>query len=155
LIDKQKAGTRNETSIFAAFDIVPSLLAIAGVKPMDPIDFDGEDVSSTLLGKSEASRSKPIFWRRPPDRKTASDKLPERLPDLAMRDGNWKFLCDYDGSRPQLYDLSKDQAETTNLASQHPDRVNLMSHAVLSWHGALPPDNGPALGALKASTKSK
>lgn len=155
LIDKQKAGTRNETSIFAAFDIVPSLLAIAGVKPMDPIDFDGEDVSPTLLGKSEVSRSKPIFWRRPPDRKTASDKLPERLPDLAMRDGNWKFLCEYDGSRPQLYDLSKDQAETTNLASQHPDRVNLMSHAVLSWHGTLPPDNGPALGALKPSTKRK
>lgn len=155
LIDKQKSGTRNETSIFAAFDIVPSLLTIAGVKPTTQIEFDGEDVSPVLLGRSDASRTKPIFWRRPPDRKTASDKLPEHLPDLAMRDGNWKFLCDYDGSKPQLYDLSKDQSETTNLASQHPDRVNLMSHAVLSWHGSLPPDNGPALGAVKPSAKMK
>ena len=121
-IDKAKAGTVNTTSIFAAFDIAPSLLSIAKIEAKD-IVFDGENIAPALLGQKDVSRAAPIFWRRPPDRKTVSDKLPERLPDLAMRDGNWKLLCDYDGTKPQLYDLAKDRAETTNLAAQHTERV--------------------------------
>ncbi len=74
-----------------------------------------------------------------------------------MREGNWKLLCDYDGTKPQLYDLAKDRAETTNLAAQHTERVAAMSKALLTWHQSMPPDNGPALGAqeLKPEAKQK
>lgn len=157
LIDKMKAGSVNTKSIFAAFDLAPSLLSIAKIEAKD-IAFDGENIAPALLGKNEVSRRAPIFWRRPPDRKTASDKLPERLPDLAMREGSWKLLCDYDGSKPQLYDLAKDCGETMNLATQHPDIVSRMSQSLLAWHQSMPPDNGPALGALqpkKAKKKKK
>ncbi len=154
LIDKAKAGSVNTTSIFAAFDLAPSLLSIAKIEAKD-IAFDGEDISSALLGQNDASRAAPIFWRRPPDRKTVSDKLPERLPDLAMRDGNWKLLCDYDGTKPQLYDLAKDRAETTNLTPQHPEIVSRMTQALLAWHQSMPHDNGPALGAQEAKPKDK
>lgn len=147
LIDPRKAGTHNETSVFAAFDLVPSILALAGVRAPEDTKFDGEDLAPVLIGRSTASRSAPICWRRPPDRKTASRELPERLPDLAMREGPWKLLCDYDGSHPQLYDLSRDRGETTNLAARHPDVVRRMSTGLLTWHQSMPPDNGPALGA--------
>jgi len=154
LIDKAKAGTVNTTSIFAAFDLAPSLLSIAKIEAKD-IAFDGENIALALLGQKDVSRTAPIFWRRPPDRKTASPALPERLPDLAMRDGNWKLLCDYDGTKPQLYDLAKDRAETTNLAAQHTERVAGMRKALLAWHQSMPPDNGPALGAQEAKPKDK
>ena len=108
---------------------------------------DGENVAPVLLGKSEASRGAPIFWRRPPDRKTASPSLPERLPDLAMREGSWKLLCEYDGTKPQLYDLSRDRGETNNVASANAGVVERMTRALLAWHQSMPPDNGPALGA--------
>ncbi len=150
LIDSREAGTRNETSILAAIDLLPSMLSIAGAGIPKDAGLDGENMAAVLLGKSTASREKPIFWRRPPDRKTATDLMTELLPDLAMRDGNWKFLCEYDGSHPQLYDLAKDQGERDNVAGQHADVVNLMSHAVLSWHQGLPADNGPALGSERA-----
>jgi hypothetical protein len=68
------------------------------------------------------------------------------LPDLAMRDGAWKLLCDYDGSQPQLYDLAKDRGETTNLAAQQPDVVSRLTPRLLEWHRSMPSDNGPALG---------
>lgn len=56
MIDKQKAGTRNQTFIFAAFGIIPSLLTIASVKPTIIIDFDGKDVSChTLLSWHESA----------------------------------------------------------------------------------------------------
>jgi uncharacterized sulfatase len=145
LIDKAQAGSVNTQSVFAAFDLAPSLLAIAGIEAGETA-FDGENIAPALLGQKELSRQKPIFWRRPPDRKTAAPNLPERLPDLAMREGHWKLLCEYDGSKPQLYDLSKDRSETTNIADQHSQVVSRMREAVVSWHQSLPPDNGPALG---------
>jgi len=144
---KETAGTENPTSIFAAFDLAPSLLSLAGVPQPKEARFDGENLAPILLGKSTASRTAPIFWRRPPDRKTTSPALPERLPDLAVREGNWKLLCEYDGSQGQLYDLAKDRGETTNVAGEHRDIVERLTKAVLAWHQALPADNGPALGA--------
>ncbi len=154
LIEKNKAGTSNETSVFAAFDLVPSLLSIAKIESAG-IAFDGENIAPVLLGQSTTSRTAPIFWRRPPDRKTASATLTERLPDLAMRDGSWKLLCEYDGTKPQLYDLAQDRAETKNLAAQYPDIVSRMTKSLLAWHQALPPDNGPALGEEKPKGKGK
>jgi uncharacterized sulfatase len=147
-VEKAKAGSVNATSIFAAFDLAPSLLSIAGIEAKE-IAFDGENIAPALLGKNEVSRAAPIFWRRPPDRKTVSEKLKERLPDLAMREGHWKLLCEYDGTQPQLYDLANDRGETTNLATQHADIVERMSKALLAWHASMPADNGPALGAVK------
>jgi arylsulfatase A-like enzyme len=134
----------NDGSVCAAMDLVPSVLALAGLRP--GTELDGENMAEVLLGRSGASRAKPLFWRRPPDRKTATAKLVELLPDLAMRDGRWKLLCDFDGSLPQLYDLAEDAGERKNLASAEPERVREMTGRLLEWHGGMPPDGGPALG---------
>jgi len=155
LIERSKAGSKNETSVFAAFDLAPSLLAIANIARPAAVAFDGENLAPVLLGQSTASRSAPIFWRRPPDRKTISPALPERLPDLAVREGDWKFLCEYDGSKPQLYNLATDRGETANLATQHPGIVARLTNAVLTWHDSMPPDNGPALGAEQAKANGQ
>ena len=42
-------------------------------------------------------RKEPIFFRRPPDRDSFFGV--KNLPDLAVRSGKWKLLCEYDGSR--------------------------------------------------------
>ena len=146
LMKKATEGSLNEASVFAAFDLVPSILSIANVATPEGIQFDGQNLAPVLLGQTTDSHSAPLFWRRPPDRKTVNDKLPERLPDLAMREGNWKLLCEYDGSQPQLYDLSKDKAETTNLADPMNGMVLKMTKALLEWHRSMPADHGPALG---------
>lgn len=146
-IPASQRGACNETSVLAAFDFAPSLLALAGVPAPSGTAFDGENLSLTLTGRSDQSRSTPLFWRRPPDRKRVSPQIPEALPDLAVREGNWKLLCDYDGSQAQLYDLARDPGETTNLASHQPERTARLTNALLAWHRSLPPDQGPALGA--------
>jgi uncharacterized sulfatase len=151
LLAKEKAGTKNTSSVFAAFDLAPSLLGIAGITAPAEVKFDGENLAPVLLGKSAASRTAPLFWRRPPDRKTAYGSGP--LPDLAVRDGDWKLLCDYDGSQPQLYNLAADRAETKNLVAQHPDIVARLTKSLLAWHQSMPPDNGPELGAQAPAPK--
>ncbi|SKB03107.1 uncharacterized sulfatase [Prosthecobacter debontii] len=145
LIKADQVGSHNESSVFAAFDLVPSLLKLAGIAVPQSITFDGEDISPALLGEKNVSRSAVLCWRRPPDRKSwPSMSLPDQ-PDLAIRDGNWKLLCSYQGQNPQLYDLVKDRGETTNLAANHPEIVEKLVKAVTAWHQSMPPDNGPQL----------
>lgn len=154
LIDQSKAGSQNEKSVFAAFDLAPSLLSIAKIDAKE-VAFDGENISPALLGKEEVSRSAPIFWRRPPDRKRWPTNGPEPLPDLSMREGNWKFLCEYDGSKPKLYDMAYDRSEVTNLAKKNPEVVARMTEAVLAWNKSMPQDNGLALGKEQPEGKGK
>lgn len=138
--DPKKPGTANRTSHFSTIDLAPTLLTIAGVSAPAGTDFDGVSMRETLLGHSEASRARPLFFRRPPDR--ASFSGDDNLPDLAVRDGRWKLLCTYEGSAPQLYDLEADPSEKTNLAATQPDETARLTSAVLAWHRSLPGDNG-------------
>ncbi|MEN6496017.1 MAG: sulfatase-like hydrolase/transferase [Thermoguttaceae bacterium] len=141
LIPAAKAGQFDESSVIAAIDLVPTLLAIAGVESPREVVFDGENLASPILGKAAGSRRAPLFFRRPPDR---PGEQGQDLPDLAVRDGDWKLLCEYDGSHAELYDLAQDRGETSNLAAQHPEVVERLTAAVLAWHRSLPSDNGPA-----------
>nr|WP_265596385.1 sulfatase-like hydrolase/transferase [Verrucomicrobium sp. BvORR106] len=133
LMASGKAGTKNDVSVFAAMDIAPSLLGLVGVD-RGSVPFDGEDLSGVLVGKSDASRQAPIFWSRPPDRKTLGPKNKEPLPDLAMREGSWKLLCDNDGSQARLYDLSADPGEVKDLSAEKGDLVQRMKTALVAWH---------------------
>ncbi len=155
LIAEEKRGSHNESSVFAAFDLVPSLLAISGAKPPVDVTFDGEDVSDALVGRSAASRKAPIHWRRPPDRKNSPPALPDPQPDLAVRDGNWKLLCNYDGSQTELYDLASDRSETTNLATKQPEIAARLAAAAVAWHRSMPADNGPEIGLSPLSDATK
>jgi uncharacterized sulfatase len=138
--DAKKTGTANRTSHFSTIDIAPTLLAIAGVSAPPGTAFDGVSMRETLLGHSDASRNRPLFFRRPPDR--ASFSGDDNLPDLAVRDGRWKLLCTYDGSSPQLYDLDTDPSEKNNLAGEQPAETARLTAAAVAWHRSLPADNG-------------
>ena len=154
-VSEKVAGTINEQSVLCALDVNRSLYTFAGIAAAQPQGLDGEDVMPTLLGQSKKGRKAPIFWRRPPDRPGRAD---EDNPDLAVRDGKWKYLVNYDGGQPQLYDLNADPSESQNLAETNPDVVRRLHVAVTNWNRELPRDAGDPQwenrirsGALKAS----
>lgn len=135
-INKKVKGTRNRESVFSAIDLKPSLLEFTGTKAPEDSLTDGENMLKTILGKSGASRTAPIFYSRPPDRKSFYGF--ENLPDLAVREGDWKLLCDYDGGRPELYNIVKDPGEHRNLADVHAKRAQSMARKVISWYKSMP-----------------
>ncbi len=139
LIAADAVGTQNDDSIFCSLDLNASLYAIAEVDPPANVQFDGEDLSATLVGRAKQSRTAPIFWRRPPDR-PGTDQRPN--PDLAARDGQWKFYVNHDSGGVQLYDLDNDVSETNNVAAQHPEVVARLQQAVLAWNAEMPADAG-------------
>lgn len=153
LVNPVKAGTVNKTSFLAAIDLPPSLLAITGVAAPNGTVFDGEALPEVLVGKSDASRTTPLFFRRPPDRDDFYGV--KNLPDLAVRDGHWKLLCEYDGTRPELYDLDTDRGETDNVAADHPDIVRRLTAAVVAWHLRMPPDNGAIFLDLQQAARAR
>lgn len=134
LVAAAKRGTVNTTSVFSGIDLAPSLLDLAGVAAPASVRFDGVNLSRTLIGKASATRTPPLFWKRPPDR-PGPPGAP--LPDLAVRDGRWKLLVNADGSRPRLFDLAADPGETKNLAAAHPEVVARLKRAVLAWNDTL------------------
>ena len=135
-IDKQSLGSRNTESVLSAMDLVPSLLSLTGTAKEGKVHYDGENMKETLLGNATASRKAPLFFSRPPDRKSFYGF--ENLPDLAVRSGKWKLLCDYDGSRPQLYDLDTDPGEANNLSETHAEKTRQLTRQVTAWHQGIP-----------------
>jgi arylsulfatase A-like enzyme len=146
LISKENTAKTNTTSVLAGIDVAPSLLKIAHVTQPEGVSFDGEAFDDVLLGASERSRTEPLFFRRPPDRPTHPEE--GNLPDLAVRSGNWKLLCEYDGSKPQLYDLATDPSETTNVASSQTQTVEQLTDDVVQWNKSMPADKGATYTAL-------
>ena len=136
LMKESSCGSINDRSIFSAMDLAPSLLKLTASKPSDKQPTDGENVLSTLLGNSKASRQAPLYFSRPPDRKSFYGF--QNLPDLAVRQGRWKLLCDYDGKRIQLYDITLDPTESKNLASSEPVVSEQLSRDVIQWHHSMP-----------------
>ncbi|GIX05427.1 MAG: N-acetylgalactosamine-6-sulfatase [Planctomycetaceae bacterium] len=140
LMPSEQRGGWNRQSVFSAMDLVPALLTLAEVKPPAGISFDGEDVSDTLLGREAASRQQPLCWRRPPDRRYVGQQGP--LPDLAIREGRWKLMSNYQGEPLALFDLEQDAAETTDVQQMYPEVVSRLRAQVLAWHHSLPADRG-------------
>jgi uncharacterized sulfatase len=145
-VAKNKVGSTNASSFLAAIDLAPSLLQLCNVAVPADIEFDGESLSDVFLGKADRSRSKPVYFRRPPDRPKHNQI--EDLPDLAVRDRNWKLLCEYDGSNPQLYDFESDPSESSNVAERHPEITQRLTKLVVGWNQSMPADKGATYAAL-------
>jgi len=105
--------------------------------------FDGLDRSAVLLGKP-ATSPRTIFWNMAATRTALL--IPKRgpQPDVAMREGDWKFLVYHDGTEGQLYDLKSDPKESMSVVEQHPEIAARMQQQVLAWRKSLPEiDPGP------------
>lgn len=170
LMGEGSAGTTNGEAVLCALDLNRSLYALTNTPLPEGHVLDGEDLLDTILGKSQASRTSPIFYRRPPDRPGFGHGYDEDNPDLAVIDGKWKYLVNLDGGDPQLYDLSADPGETENLATAHPEVAERLQEAVFEWNATMPKDasdptfvpepappggEGPTGGKRKGKGKAK
>ena len=138
-----KTGYVNDQSVFSAIDLVPTLLEMSELPVPQGVSFDGEALSDVLIGKTDESRIAPLYFRRPPDRDSFYGD--NDLPDLGMRQGKWKLLCEFDGSDSELYDLENDLSESKNLAEQNTDILKKMKNKLMAWNQSMPADNGAKL----------
>jgi len=92
-------------------DWAPTLLARAGASA-DELQLDGIDVWPLLSEAAEQPASRTLYWR-----------TPNRS---AIRNGDWKLITDRGHESPELFDLAEDPYEQSDLAAQHPQRVQAL-----------------------------
>lgn len=142
------AGRVDKTSVIAGVDMLPTLLAAAGVAAPEGYQSDGLNVLAAFKGET-FMRTQPLFWEwRGPNAQEAD------WPQLAMRDGFHTLVMNYDGSRTELYDLSKDRAQAHDLSAADPQRTAAMTAALRAWQKTLPVPTPPEPGAAHKKPSS-
>ncbi|MGO1788246.1 MAG: sulfatase-like hydrolase/transferase [Sphingobacterium sp.] len=131
------AGSVDSVSILSALDILPTLAHLVGAD-LRQENLDGEDRSSVLLHGPE-DRIHPLVWEYGRNNDYFSfPKGRNRSPAMALREGQWKFLMNQDGSNIELYNLSEDANENNNLISEESDRAAVFKRQLLDWWESLP-----------------
>jgi arylsulfatase A-like enzyme len=121
----------NEKTVIAAVDLLPTLCKIAGAKLSDAYKIDGEDLSCALLSNQHTARKTPLFWEF--NSKSSANRNSISVFQIAVRQENWKFLINHDGSNPELYDISVDPFEKSNLIDEQPKLAAEFKTKALQW----------------------
>ncbi|OIP04901.1 MAG: hypothetical protein AUJ96_11790 [Armatimonadetes bacterium CG2_30_66_41] len=97
------------TAPLHAVDWMPTLTHLAGYQPPRDLQWDGQDVWPVVTATARPAERTLYF--------------PFVNGKWAIRQGNWKLLCEGTGKAPELYDLAADPNEERDLATDKPDVV--------------------------------
>lgn len=131
-----KGGVVNDNTVITALDLFPSLCKMAGIDvKTNGYQLDGLDMSEALMGKSQV-RKTPMFWEF--GQQFVGQKKPDnayqfRSPNIAVREGNWKLLVNYDGTDVELYNIAKDEKETNNVAEKNKRITSRLKDKAIGW----------------------
>lgn len=125
-----KPGTTTN-HISAQYDLMATLAEINGRKADDT---DGISFLLTLMGQAKnQEQHEYLYW-----------EFSGGGGQYAVRMGNWKGVCfgvsKNQQKRWEIFDLSTDEAETTNIAAQHPELIEKFEHIVSQRTPSLMPE---------------
>lgn len=143
------AGTETD-EITSMFDLLPTFASLGGAELPDKRKIDGMDISPLLLGQLNASGHETFFYYR-------------GLNLQAVRSGPWKLHFGRNVQRPnaarvnpaappiglQLFHLTKDIGETTDVAEKNPDVVQRLTDLAVAMEDDLGrTEEGPGVRPL-------
>ena len=108
------AGT-TVSPIAGGIDLLPTLAALAKIKPVGTLPLDGIDVSPLLFGKREN-------W---PNRTIVSQNLQR----LSVRNQQYRYVEE----KNQLFDMIADPGQYENIAAQKPEVRDLLVRDLENW----------------------
>ena len=121
-------GRRVDTPVIT-LDWLPTFLDAAGGKPGPDAKLDGLSLLPLLKDPAATLPARPLFWR------TNGPEGP-----VAIRDGDWKLVHlrgKKAGSKPELYQLSADVSEESDLAAKHPEKLKELQAKLTAWEATL------------------
>jgi len=106
-------------------DWMPTLLSLAGTKHPAPKQLDGYDITDLLAGKRQNIRPDLFFWHEP-------NFWAHSGPESSIREGKWKLIYFYASQKWELYDLSEDMGEKSDLFSKYPEKAGALAKKLIT-----------------------
>lgn len=107
-----------------SLDVHPTAVAAAGGSIPPEAKLDGVNLLPFVAGRDAARPHESLYWRFGAQ--------------WAIRQGDWK-LVQSAGEKPELFDLSKDIAESRDLAAEQPEKAAQLDAAWRAWSAELAP----------------
>ncbi len=106
-------------------DFYPSLLEMAGIAQYETAqEIDGISFVPLLTEKGNPSENRSLYWNMP---NNWGNDGPGINFNCAIRHNDWKLIYYYGSGKKELYNITNDISETTNLAESYPEIVNQLS----------------------------
>lgn len=125
-------GPRDVGTITAHIDVLPTLIDLCGIDAPEDVQFDGRSIRSLL----EAAADEPSpHW---PNRILITDsqrvKDPIKWRNSSVMTDRWRLI-----SGEQLYDITADPGQQSNIAAKHPEVVHNLREFYEAWWKELEP----------------
>jgi arylsulfatase A len=121
-----KAGAVTEVPAITN-DLYPTILDLAGLPPRPNQHLDGISLSPLIKDGDYLDRLS-LYWHYP-----HYNQHPQSAPVSIIRRAEWKLIEFLETGDVELFDLSKDRGETTNLAAEEVGRVTKMRAELDVW----------------------
>jgi arylsulfatase A-like enzyme len=111
-------------------DILPTALAAAGVEIEPQWKLDGVNLLPYFSGRNSGKPHETLYWRFGKQ--------------WAVRHGDWKLVAGNGGDlNGELFNLAEDISESSNLASEMPDKVRELKSLYDTWNAEQAPPSTP------------
>jgi len=109
----------------SSLDIMATITELAGA-PVDPKrPLDGVNLVPYLTGRNTKTPHNAIYLRKFDGNK------------YTVRSGDYKLIIPFKNAKPQLYNLDTDISETSNIAAQHPEKLQRLEEMRVQWDSEL------------------
>lgn len=133
------AGQTSDQPVIS-LDLLPTALTAAGGSVAPEMKLDGVDLMPHVTGAESGAPHDRLFWRFGKQ--------------WAVRMGDWKLEKQANGE-PELYNLTKDIGESTNLAAKDPAKVKELQAAYDEWNAQLVAPRWAGRAAALSAAKKK
>ena len=116
-------GSRNRVPV-SGLDILPTLADLSGYPESLPPSVDGGSLRHALHGGKKVDRRRDFLTFHQAVGRTAQS---------AIRMGDWKLVKTWKADSVELFDLSRDLGETSDLALRFPDRARRLERTLVDF----------------------
>ncbi|WP_342804750.1 arylsulfatase [Alteromonas sp. M12] len=127
---------RKVDTLAAHFDLMPTLMELAGIDASEASEIDGVSLVPVLVDDGALESRKIVVTNQRVDQPRIG------RPSVVM-DGNWRFVSELDKNTEELYDLASDPSQQVNLINDNPQKAEELRQALRDWWQDVSKDVGP------------